>query len=292
VSGFLLCTDSVSRNLERKLDFGMATGACSAGAITGGVVVVANDSSKEDEVVDNIKYTICGIIASPLFDKKDIQQRSLKLSEAYCLLWQNSRTGDVDGRQGSKAKIGGAVCAVLLDLIAMGKIGIEFEKKKFLFVNYTDIWVKVNDSSPTGTFLDKALFTKMVAKRKEGYKQKLVFWIRDCITSWDYENNVASVCLDSLVKRGILGKERKMAGLKTDYPTKNPEPKKTLSREIRKIALEAAKPDSYMRTLLTILRAVDNFYSFEDPFLERHFTSKEYKGAKATIKRIVMYNNL
>ena len=57
----------------------MATGACSAGAITGGVVVVANDSSKEDEVVDNIKYTICGIIASPLFDKKDIQQRSLKV---------------------------------------------------------------------------------------------------------------------------------------------------------------------------------------------------------------------
>ena len=68
----------------------------------------------------------------------------LQLSEAYCLLWQDSRTGDVDGRQGSKAKIGGAVCAVLLDLIAMGKIGIEFEKKKFLFVNYTDIWVKVS----------------------------------------------------------------------------------------------------------------------------------------------------
>ena len=68
----------------------------------------------------------------------------LQLSEAYCLLWQDSRTGDVYGRQGSKAKIGGAVCAVLLDLIAMGKIGIEFEKKKFLFVNYTDIWVKVS----------------------------------------------------------------------------------------------------------------------------------------------------
>lgn len=132
----------------------------------------------------------------------------------------------------------------------------------------------------------------MAAKRKKGYKQKLVAWIRDCITSWDYDNNVASVCLDSLVKCGILGKERKMAGFKTDYPTKNPEPKKTLSCEIRKIALEGAKPDSYMRTLLTILRAVDNFYSFEDPFLERHFTSKEYKGAKATIKKVVMYNNL
>ncbi|KAL9980439.1 hypothetical protein ACROYT_G009031 [Oculina patagonica] len=266
--------------------------ACPAGAVGGGVAVAMNDSSEEDEVVDNIKYTICGILASPLFDKKAIQQRSLKLSEAYCLLWQNSKTGDVDGRQGSKAKIGGAVCAVLLDLIAMGKIWIEFEKKKFLFVNYTDIWVRVNDPSPTGTFLDRALFNKIAAKSKEGYKRKLVDWIRDCITDWGCDNNVPSVCLDSLVKQGILGKERKMAGLTTDYPTKNPEPRKSLSCEIRKIALEETKPDCYMRTLLTVLRAVDNFYSFDDPFLERHFTSKEYKGAKATIKKVVMFNNV
>ena len=59
-------------------------------------------------------------------------------------MWQNSSTGDVNGRQGSKNKIGGSVFAVLLDLIAMGKIKIEFEEKKFLFVKYTDIWVKVS----------------------------------------------------------------------------------------------------------------------------------------------------
>ena len=80
----------------------------------------------------------------------------------------------------------------------------------------------MKDSSPTGTFLDRALFTKIAKKRKEGYKRKLVYWIRDCITAWDFENNVASVCLDSLVKQGILGKERKIGGLITDYPTKNP----------------------------------------------------------------------
>lgn len=54
--------------------------ACNAGAIGGGVVVAAvNDSLDEDEVVDKIKYTICGILASPLFDKKSIQQRPLKV---------------------------------------------------------------------------------------------------------------------------------------------------------------------------------------------------------------------
>ena len=80
---------------------------------------------------------------------------------------------------------------------------------------------QVNDLSPTGTFLDKALFTKMAAESKKGRKRKLVAWLRDCFSYRDYDNNVASVCLDSLVKRGILGKERKMAGFKTDYPTKN-----------------------------------------------------------------------
>ena len=67
-------------------------------------------------------------------------------------------------------------------------------------------------------------------------------------------------------------------------------PKRELSREIRKIALEGAKPDSYMRTLLTVLRVVDNYYSFDDPFLERYFKKEEYKEAKAKIKQLVMYN--
>lgn len=261
-----------------------------AGANAAAVSVVANDSIDEDTIVDNIKYTICGIIASPHFDRKAILQRSLKLSEAYVLLWQNSSTGDVNGRQGSKNKIGGSVSAVLLDLIAMGKIKIEFEEKKFLFVKYTDIWVKVIDAAPTGTFLDRALFAKIAANHKEGYKRKLADWIRDCITTWNCENNVASVCLDSLVHDGILGKERKLAGMYTDYPLKNAAPKRELSREIRKVALEGAKPDSYMRTLLTVLRVVDNYYSFDDPLLERYFKKEEYKEAKAEIKQLVMYN--
>ena len=41
--------------------------------------VVANDSIDEDAIVDNMKYTICGIIASPHFDRKAILQRSLKV---------------------------------------------------------------------------------------------------------------------------------------------------------------------------------------------------------------------
>ena len=46
-----------------------------AGANAAAVSVVAN----EDTIVDNMKYTICGIIASPHFDRKAILPRSLKV---------------------------------------------------------------------------------------------------------------------------------------------------------------------------------------------------------------------
>lgn len=48
-------------------------------AIGGAAAAVMNDSADEDEVVDFVKYTICGILASPLFDKKAIQQKSFKV---------------------------------------------------------------------------------------------------------------------------------------------------------------------------------------------------------------------
>ena len=50
-----------------------------AGANAAAVSAVANDSIDEDTIVDNMKYTICGIITSPHFDRKAILQRSLKV---------------------------------------------------------------------------------------------------------------------------------------------------------------------------------------------------------------------
>lgn len=57
----------------------MASLGCSAAGATAAAVHVASDSSNEDEVVDTVKYTICGILASPYFDRKAIHQRSLKV---------------------------------------------------------------------------------------------------------------------------------------------------------------------------------------------------------------------
>ena len=47
-----------------------------------------------------------------------------------------------------------------------------------------------------------------------------------------------------------------------------------------------------MRTLVTVLRVVDNYCSRDDLFLERYFTRRKNicKEAKAKIKQDVMYN--
>ena len=42
----------------------------------------------------------------------------------------------MDGRQGSKRKLGGVVFAVLLDLFVLGKIQIGIVEKKFFGIKY------------------------------------------------------------------------------------------------------------------------------------------------------------
>lgn len=58
-------------------------------------------------------------------------------------------------------------------------------------------------------------------------------------------------------------------------------------KEIRQVALENVSPDAYIRALLLIMRAVDNFYVLSDPLLRRHFSKEEYKLAKERIKDLV-----
>ena len=58
-------------------------------------------------------------------------------------------------------------------------------------------------------------------------------------------------------------------------------------RQIRKIALDGAEPDSFVWVLLVLMRAADDFYVLHDPFLKRHFSKEEYKCAKERIKQLV-----
>lgn len=243
------------------------------------------------QICDKLTEAVVTFVNSIHFNKDEVKgetkRRQLNLTQAYALLWQESKDGEVDGAMELRA---GAVCAALVDLIVLDRVEIEIDQKSLLGIKYENSLLKVKDTTPTGiTCLDDALF-KQIKKHqdKSPEKPKKVqdyFEKEVCIWKDKSEKSCAYKALDDLVDQGILDKKKKFFGMK--YPTIQPEKEAALVKEIRQVALENVSPDAYIRALLLIMRAVDNFYVLSDPLLRRHFSKEEYKLAKERIKDLV-----
>ena len=83
------------------------------------------------------------LLASDRFDKHSIAERELSLSQAFCLLWQNQHTGNVEGRQRPNAMTDTATAAVLLDLHVLEKIDLDKEIKHWMDKKRQIIMVKI-----------------------------------------------------------------------------------------------------------------------------------------------------
>lgn len=77
-----------------------------------------------EEIADKFAGKFDAITCSTLYDKSEILKRDLKLSQAMCLLWQNSTTGEVSGRNNDLHLLVGVYCAGLLDLLVLEKYTI------------------------------------------------------------------------------------------------------------------------------------------------------------------------
>ena len=75
------------------------------------------------------------VLQSKNFAKDDFDTRSLKLSQAFCLLWQEQESGEVHGRQRAGKASNAAAVAVLLDLFMLGKIEFEALVKQWTSMN-------------------------------------------------------------------------------------------------------------------------------------------------------------
>lgn len=84
------------------------------------------------------------LLASDRFEKYSIAERELSLSQAFCLLWQNQHTGNVEGRQRPNAMTDSATAAVLLDLYVLEKIDLDKEIKHWMDKKRQIIMVKVS----------------------------------------------------------------------------------------------------------------------------------------------------
>ena len=77
-----------------------------------------------EEIADKFAGKFDVITCSTLYDKEALGERDLKLSQAICLLWQNSTTGEVSGRHSDLHLLVCVYCAGLLDLLVMDKIRV------------------------------------------------------------------------------------------------------------------------------------------------------------------------
>lgn len=114
-----------------------------------------------EEIADKFAGKFDVMTCSTLYDKSALAQRDLKLSQAVCLLWQNSTTGEVSGRHSDLHLLVCVYCAGLLDLLVMDKIRINdmlstclclVSKKKMVEVSRFNIQLNAREFI-TPTFL-------------------------------------------------------------------------------------------------------------------------------------------
>ena len=240
---------------------------------------LANLYQPLDEVALGFSRTIFEICTAKWFQIEHFQRHEILLSEAYLLLWQNSETGDVDGRKvGLPLKVG-AYAGIFLDLIVAGKIEI------FLAHDDREPRVRIMDETPTGTFLDDALFDDLRLRHHRVIR--LAKWLERA-----EESSCVDIILSSLILRGILKKEKKgIPGLKffRKFPTTNPEPERDLVHQIREVGQnEVERPDSYIIALLALCREADNIFLISDPILKKYFEPEEYPELKKKIDRLII----
>ena len=239
---------------------------------------LANLYQPLDEVALGFAKTIYEICTAKWFKVEDFQKHEILLSEAYVLLWQNSETGDVDGRKvGLPLKVG-AFATVFLDLIASKKIEV------FLTHEDRDPRVRVIDDTQTGTFLDGALFDDLRLRHHRAMRLQKYLERAE-------ESSCVDIILNSLILRGILKKEKKgFPGLKffRRFPTTNPKPEKDLVEQIRNVSLDQDENhDSYIIALLAICREADNIFLISDPILKKYFSTLEYTELKKRMDKMI-----
>ena len=243
---------------------------------------LANLYQDQEEVAKRFSSLVFNVVSSVNFKRTDFKLHDLHLCEAYCLLWQNALTGEVDGRMfGVQLKIG-AFAALFVDLCAENLIELYRQKDdhepEFRLIDK-------NLNKNISVFLKITIFDAMKSAKLHGKLRETILWkwlIRavdaDCVES----------TFESLVARGILDeKSSGVFGIIKRFPTINPEPELKLEKLIQSIAFGFTSPDSYMLALLVLARESDRIFLCKDPILSKHFSPNEYESAKKNLDKIL-----
>jgi len=244
---------------------------------------VADEQSLQNFYLDKYEVArffariINKIVGEPEFNPDHFQAYNLHLCEAYCLLWQNPKTGRVSGRKvGLPLKIGN-FSAVFIDLYVSRRLDIFTSKRQ------TEPCFQIVDHRATETTLDYIIFNTM---RKSASRGNL----RECLLMSSLARAEQADCvnstLDSLIAKGVL--EERTTGIfgrRKIFPTLDPAPENTLRTRIKDVAMKKkdVESDSFVDTLLILARESDKIFSSSAPILGKYFTEGEYLTAMQNI---------
>ena len=154
------------------------------------------------------RYHVCGslteavvaIVNSIHFNNEEVKgetkRRELNLTQAYALLQQESKDGEVDGAMELRA---GTVCAALVDLTVLDRVEIEIDQKSLLGIKYENSLLKVKLHSLSLTYDGNLFkFTALLISLVAG--QTLEFFNIDNIVSQEFGDQKHSKDLIKMTK--------------------------------------------------------------------------------------------
>ena len=138
--------------------------------------------------------------------------------------------------------------------------------------------VSVVDPTPTSSYLDEALFTKLAgSKKRTGRSLESLFMD-------NFDGRAAKHVLLELAQQGIVRVERGLCGMKK-FPTIDRTPEAELKASLREVLLDDVEPDSFMMCLIALLEHTDaNLFSSR--LTKPHFEPADYANAKPVLQKI------
>eukprot|EP00667_Euglena_gracilis_P016848 EG_transcript_17672 len=234
------------------------------------------------EICSRLATAVSEIFNSAQFVATEILDSPLSFSQAYCLLWQDSATGDLEGRKSCEALQAGLTAALVLDLCSHGRLLVSSQERQVLGVRWERPTAVLVDKQPTDSYLDGALLSKFLDRAKK--KKGACHWPLEDLFAACFDGDAAKVVLRELVSRGVVSEVKGLCGLKK-YPTVDPQPKADLTAVLHGVLLGRAEPTPYAACLLTLLHAADaNLY--QPRLVKPQFAPHDYPPALSALEAL------
>mmetsp|Transcript_41980 Transcript_41980/g.50883 ORF Transcript_41980/g.50883 Transcript_41980/m.50883 type:complete len:584 (-) Transcript_41980:193-1944(-) len=214
--------------------------------------------------------------ASDAYQLEYAPSKKLTIAEAFVLIWQNDKTGDIDGRKAAKECQAIAIAACMLDLVLLGKLKMEIykdEEKEHEVVCVGDASSPLPESSAFLQFL-----FDMFLEKDHQMRLSISKWIMTLLSQDESPTDeLIKKITESLIKKGIVTKGSSWGF--SVFPTEDPAAEGKTKEKIKSVLLKGEEADVFTSSLIYMSLAVDSM-SASSCFMPACLSKDELQEAK------------